>query len=157
MFENFYMNIKLVNETAIMPTRATDGDAGLDVFTPYDFDIQPGDAVVINLKWQMEFPKGYSAIVREKSGIAVGCMIDVGANVIDAGYRGNVKIHLINNHPTQIAKFDRGDPIAQIIVVPVWAGQPNIVEEFIIKETERGEGGFGSTGPDLRFIDSFPE
>ena len=66
MFENFYMNIELLSENAKMPTRATGGDAGLDVYTPEEFIISPQEDILIDLKLRMEFPMGYAVQVNEK-------------------------------------------------------------------------------------------
>jgi len=151
MFENFYLNIQLLSSAAKMPTRATDGDCGLDLYSPRDYRIYPGEDVLIALDIRVEFPKGYALIVKEKSGVATKMKFDVGACVIDSGYRGNCHVHLFDNRPalegldfsgyaTHIKKHQK---IAQMIVVPVWIGQPIQVRQ-VDMDTERGEGGFGS-------------
>jgi dUTP pyrophosphatase len=144
MFEDFYLKVQLLSENAKVPTRATKGDAGLDLYTPIDIQINPNSDVLIPLDIRLEFPEGYAFIVKEKSGIATKKKLDIGANLVDANYRGSVHVHLFNNS-NEIVSFKKGDKIAQGIIVPIWDGQPIQVREISI-ETERSVGGFGSTG-----------
>lgn len=149
-FAQFYLNIQLLSEDAKMPTRATDGDAGLDLYSPIEYKVKPGQDILIPLDIRVEFPKGYALIVKEKSGVATKLKLSVGACVIDSGYRGNCHVHLFNHRRGAFQnnvtwKIEKHQKIAQMIVVPVWTGQPIEVKEISI-DTERGEGGFGSTG-----------
>lgn len=144
MFEDFYLNVELLNEDAKIPTRANDTDAGLDFYTPLDIIIRPQNDKLIPLDIKVEFPNGYALIVKEKSGIATKKKCSIGACVIDSEYRGNCMIHLFNFGHERVF-FKKGDKIAQGIIVPVWTGQPKLVEKIFI-DTDRGEGGFGSTG-----------
>jgi len=134
MFEDFYLNIELLSEDAKMPTRATDGDAGLDLYSPKEYVIR-GNDILVPLDIRVEFPKGYALIVKEKSGIATKMKLDIGACVIDSGYRGNCHVHLFDNrqpepycdasgaicgHSLPGITIEKGQKIAQMIVVPVW-------------------------------------
>jgi len=137
------MTIELLSSQAKMPTRATKGDAGLDVYAPIDFTIHGQCHEKIGLGWRCQFPEGWVLLVFNKSGHAVNKGLDKGAEVIDAGYRGEVHIHLFN-HGTDTVRFRAGDKIAQLLLMPVWAGMP--VEGPIDLDTERGSGRMGSTG-----------
>lgn len=143
-FEGFYLNVELLNENVKVPERANDDDAGMDVFTPVNFSIAPGSDNLIPLGWKCEFPKGYALVFKEKSGIATKKKLDIGACVVDAGYRGEVHIHLFNNSNSTVV-FDVGDKVAQFLIVPVWHGDAVQVDS-VSDNTTRGEGGFGSTG-----------
>jgi dUTP pyrophosphatase len=143
MFKDFYLYIQLVHPYATMPTRAKDGDAGMDVYTPMPLQIQPRQDALISLGWKCEFPKGFVMLFQEKSGRATKDKLDVGACVVDSGYRGLVHAHLFNNSDVPVL-IPRGERVAQFIIVPCWTGQPDQVTE--LSESDRGEGGFGSTG-----------
>lgn len=145
MFKNFYLKVQLLSEDAKIPTRATEGDAGLDFYTPIDFEILPESDYLIPLDIRIEFPKGFALIIKEKSGIATKKKLDIGACVIDSQYRGNCHVHLFNNNTVNSVKFNKGDKIAQGIVVAIWDGQPIQVNSIQIN-TERKDNGFGSTG-----------
>ena len=145
MFKDFYLNIKLVHENAKLPVRANSTDAGMDVFAINPIIIPPQEDKCVSLGWICEFPEGYALIVKEKSGRAVKNKLDIGACVIDSTYRGEVHVHLFNNSTTEPVIIEAGEKIAQIIVVPVWTGNPKEVDS-IDTNTKRGTGGFGSTG-----------
>lgn len=145
MFENFYLRVQLLSKDAKIPTRAHSSDAGLDLYTPIDFEILPESDYLVPLDIRISFPDGYAMIVKEKSGIATKKKIDIGACLIDNSYRGICHVHLFNNNTINSVKFNKGDKIAQAIIVPIWDGQPIQVDDISI-ETERSEGGFGSTG-----------
>lgn len=149
MFKDFYFNVEIVGERdncGFMPERAHDTDAGMDVFTPIDCIVPAGEAILIPLNIKFEF-KNAAAIVKEKSSVATKKRLSVGACLIDENYRGIVHVHLFNHQNINVS-FKRGDKIAQLIVVPVWTGQPNKVES-VDMNTDRGEGGFGSTGESI--------
>lgn len=143
MFKDFYLNIQLLSENAKMPTRAKEGDAGLDLYTPVAFEIFPRSDKLIPLDFRIEMPIGFVMIIKEKSGIATKKKLDIGAGVIDALYRGNCHVHLFNNSNESVF-FNKNDKIAQAIIVPIWDGNPKQVD-FININTERSNNGFGST------------
>jgi deoxyuridine 5'-triphosphate nucleotidohydrolase len=142
MNENFYLKIKLEKD-GIKPTRAIDGDAGLDFYCPKDYDIQPWGSVLIPLELRTQFPKGYALIFKEKSGIATKKNLHIGACVVDSLFRGIVHAHFFNASNNKI-ELKRGDKIIQGIIIQVWIGDPIIVDN-IDMNTERCENGFGST------------
>ena len=144
VFKGFNLKVELVDLQAKMPTRAIDSDAGLDLYTPDEVFIEPGKDCLIPLGIKVEFPSGYAMIVKEKSGLATKKKLDVGACVIDAGYRGICHVHLFNNSD-EVVYFKAGEKVAQAIIVPVWDGQPELVKK-VNENTERGAGGFGHTG-----------
>lgn len=143
--EDFYMNIVLEDERAIVPTQANDGDAGFDVYTPFDIRIFSKQDVKVPLGFRCEFPKGYALLMVNKSGRAVKDKIINGAQLIDSGYRGICHAHLFNIGDN-LVDIKRGEKISQFIVIPVWHGKINVVKQLISEETMRGAGGFGSTG-----------
>lgn len=144
IFSNFYLNIELIRPEAKLPVRANHDDAGMDVFTPISIQIEPDSDALIPLGWRCEFPKGFALLFWEKSGIATKKKLDLGACVVDAGYRGEVHCHLINNSgETQF--FQAGDKVSQFLIMPVWHGRVRPVKSLDMN-TDRGAGGFGSTG-----------
>ncbi len=144
MFKNFELEIELVDKNAKMPERATNGDVGLDFFTPMRTIIHPNSDALIPLGVKTRFPKGYGLFFMEKSGVATKKKCDIGAMVIDPGYRGIVHAHLFNNSNEKVI-FEVGDKVVQGVVMPVWTGQPTPVL-MVPDDSERGKGGFGSTG-----------
>lgn len=137
------MKVKFLHPNAIVPTRAHDTDAGLDVFTIENGVINAGKDGIVKTGIAISIPHGWSAIVKEKSGRSTNNKLTVGACVIDSGYRGEILIHLFNNGDIPFT-YKAGEKIAQLVVVPVWTGYPEVVDE--LDETPRGEGRFGSTG-----------
>jgi dUTP pyrophosphatase len=143
IFKDFYLNIKL-EQNGIKPTRAHSSDAGLDFYSPVDCEIKPYGDILIPLQVRTEFPDGYALIFKEKSGVATKKHLSVGACIVDSSYRGILHLHLFN-HSDEWIKISKNEKIVQAIVVPVWTGNPIFVEELDLN-TNRGEGGFGSTG-----------
>lgn len=144
MFKDFYMNVQLLSENAKVPTRGTKYSAGLDFYTPIGIQIKPRNDILIPLDLIVEIPSRFVLIMKEKSGIAIKKKLNIGAAVIDSDYRGNIHCHLINNSD-EIVYFNKGDKICQGIIIPIWLGIPTVVD-IISKDTERSDGGFGSTG-----------
>ena len=135
----------MLDEGAIMPTRAHAEDAGLDLYTPEYFALTnvPGiDCHVIDTGVHMEIPKGYVGMIKSKSGLNVNNGI-IGEGVIDAGYMGSIKVKLYNLEGYTTV-FKPGDKIAQLVILPIVTPTPKLVDKFA--ETERGDNGFGSTG-----------
>jgi len=143
MFENFYLNIEMLSRDVKIPTRAHHDDAGIDFYAPNSFEIYPGEDILIPLKLKTEFPKGYVLLFLEKSGISTRKKIDIGAKVIDAGYRGEIHAHLFNNSDYKVI-IKKDEKIVQGVITPCWTGYPNVVENISTK-TNRGVSGFGST------------
>lgn len=135
----------MLDEGAIMPTRAHAEDAGLDLYTPEYFALTnvPGfDCHVIDTGVHMEIPEGYVGMLKSKSGLNVNRGV-ITEGVIDAGYTGSIKVKLYNLGE-DIQYFQRGDKIAQLVILPIVTPALKLVDKFA--KTERGDNGFGSTG-----------
>lgn len=144
MFEGFELKVELTSPEAKCPVRSLPGDAGMDLFTPKTVTVPAGGSLLIPLDIRVEFPDGYVMIVKEKSGVATKKLLSVGAAVVDAKYRGIVHVHLFN-HGKYDASFMAGEKVAQALIVPIWDGDPIVVDK-VNMDTVRGEGAFGSTG-----------
>ena len=127
------------------PSRAHIGDAAVDLHSRIDFKLVPGERSAVPTGLAVAIPPGYAGLVLPRSGHASRSGIGVvnGPGLIDSGYRGEISVLLINHGEAEV-EFRRGDRIAQLAIVPV----PEIdwVEADALDETERGTGGFGSTG-----------
>lgn len=138
------MKIKLLTDTATAPTYATDGSAGLDLYADGDYGIpSESDFVVVSTGISVEIDADKTGLVWPRSGMASKFGIDTGAGVIDSDYRGELKV-LLFNHGDDTYRIKRGDRIAQLLIVPCYRPKIEIVDS--LDETERGAGGFGSTG-----------
>lgn len=135
------MKIKL-DEWAIMPTRAYETDAGLDLYAERDEICPSRSYAKFDTGVHIEIPKGYVGFIKSKSGLNVKYGI-VGEGVIDAGYTGSIQVKLYNQGYIS-HKFNRGDKIAQLVILPIITPTLELVDE--LEETERGNNGFGSTG-----------
>lgn len=138
------VRVKRLNPRAIIPTYARPGDAGIDLHACITEDIwlQPGSSVLIGSGVAFEIPEGYEGQVRGRSSYAkLGVIAHVGT--IDSGYRGEVKVCLHNLGKTAVV-IRPGNRVGQLVIAPV--ARAEIVEVDALSESERGEGGFGSTG-----------
>lgn len=134
------------------PTRGTEGSAGLDFYVPYDFpgthSLIPGMSVNIPSGIKLKVPHGYALIFKNKSGVALKKGLQVGACVVDEDYQGEVHLH-VRNIGTDVVWIDPGDKLVQALLVPVSCEgieEVGSLEELFPEKTDRGEGGFGSTG-----------
>jgi dUTP pyrophosphatase len=127
------------------PRRSHPGDAGADLFAREAVVLQPGERALVPTGIAVAVPDGFAGFVVPRSGLAITDGIGVvnGPGLIDAGYRGEVKVVLIN-HGSKAVQIDRSDRIAQLVVVPVASWE--FVETETLPATSRGGGGFGSTG-----------
>lgn len=145
MMQNCEVNIKLLNDEATLPTRGTDGAAGFDIYASEAAMIVRGRTTLVPTGVAMEIPEGFGGFVFPRSGLATkaGVRLSNCVAVIDSDYRGELKIPLMvdcgGGYPVK-----KGDRIAQIVFMPYLKAKLNVVEE--LSETERGTGGFGSTG-----------
>lgn len=137
------VKIKKLNPQAIIPNYAHPGDAGLDLYSLEDYELQPGERRGFPTGIAIELATGYVSLIKDKSGLAVKHGIHTIAGVIDAGYRGEYNIILIN-HGTEPYLIKKGDKIAQLLIMPV--AQAEIIEDNNLSNTSRGAGGFGSSG-----------
>ena len=139
------LGFKRIHPDATLPAYAHASDAGMDVRSVEDLTIPVGGRALVHTGLVMELPLGYEAQVRPRSGLALkhGITVLNTPGTIDAGYRGEVGVILANFGDADFA-VKKGDKIAQIVIAPVT--QPEIVEVADVNETDRGAGGFGSTG-----------
>lgn len=139
------LKINLIHEDAKMPHRANEGDAGLDLFSIEKKTIQSGETALISTGIQMELPQGTEAQIRPRSGLALKHAVTVlnSPGTIDEGYRGELKIILIN-HGKESFIVEEGMRIAQMVIAPVLNIRLEEVEN--LSDSARGEGGFGSSG-----------
>ena len=139
------LRFKKLRPDAIMPSYAHPSDAGMDVRSVEDLTIAPGKRALVPTGLVMLLPPGYEAQVRPRSGLALKSGVTVlnTPGTIDSGYRGEVGVILANFGETDFS-VKKGDKIAQIVIAPVT--QPTIEETDVVDETDRGAGGFGSTG-----------
>lgn len=136
---------KLVPEATI-PTRGTPVAAGLDLYAIADQCVPPGQCVAVTTGLAIELPPGYEGQVRPRSGLAMkwGVTVLNSPGTIDEDYRGEVKVLLVNHRSTGDFWVMKGDRIAQLVISPVVLMDAVEVEE--LGSTDRGAGGFGSTG-----------
>ena len=134
-----------------MPGRAHDGDAGVDLYSSIDVDLAPGHRHLVPTGIAVAIPHGMVGLIHPRSGLAsrVGLSIVNSPGTVDAGYRGEIKVALINLDPQQPIAVRRGDRIAQLLVQRVEL--PELVEvssfdEAGLADTSRGSGGHGSSG-----------
>ena len=128
-----------------LPRFAHAGDAGADLTAAEPARIGPGERVLIPTGCSMAIPEGYAGLVMPRSGLAIrsGVTVINAPGLIDAGYRGEVMVALIN-HSAEVFQVERGDRIAQLVIVAV--EEPDYVEVDELEDSQRGSGGFGSTG-----------
>lgn len=136
------VHIKKLHDDTRIPTRAHTEDAGIDLYAYGDHELLPHTTTVIPLGFALELPSGYVALIWDKSSVG-GKGIKTLGGVVDAGYRGEVKValHNLNNEPYT---FSHGDKVAQMLIQKVELCEVEEVTE--LSDTIRGEGGFGSTG-----------
>ena len=127
------------------PQRAHHDDAGIDLSARVDTVIGPGEWATVPTGIAVAIPEGHAGLVAPRSGLAArhGISVVNGPGVVDSGYRGEIKVILIN-HGSDPIELSRGDRIAQLLVVPVQL--PELVEVDELSDSVRGAGGFGSSG-----------
>ena len=128
-----------------LPSYATPGAAGMDVVAAEDFDLEPGQRHAVATGFRVAIPDGYEIQVRPRSGLAFkhGITVPNTPGTIDSDYRGEIKVLLIN-HGTEPFPIRRGDRIAQMMLAVCTVAEFDEVDE--LSDTDRGAGGFGSTG-----------
>ena len=137
--------IKL-NEAAVLPTRGHPGDAGLDLYAIELAHIGPGERWSVGTGIALQIPEGHAGLVLPRSGLARehGITLVHAPGLIDAGYRGEVRVLLLNTDPAETVRIEAGARIAQLVVSPVAIAEP--VEVTELSDSARGDGGFGSSG-----------
>jgi dUTP diphosphatase len=129
-----------------LPSYARPGDAGLDLAAAVDAEVGPGERAMIPTGVAVAIPPGHAGLVLPRSGLASreGLTLANSPGLIDAGYRGEVTCAVVNLDRERAVSIKRGDRIAQLVIVAVPPVEPNWTEE--LPPSERGEGGFGSSG-----------
>ncbi len=135
--------VQKLDPDAKIPLYAHEGDAGMDLFALEEAILAPGQIALLRTGLKLAIPKGYAGFVWDKSGLALKHRLTTLAGVIDSSYRGEVQVVLMNLGNNEY-HVEKGSKIAQLIISPVSA--PDIEESVISDETDRGTGGFGSTG-----------
>ena len=128
------------------PSYAHPGDAGADLFTTVDVTLAPGERAMVPTGIAIALPEGYVALVHPRSGLAArhGVSIVNSPGTVDAGYRGEIKVLLVNHDTTEPVRLRRGDRIAQLVIQRV--EKARFSEVKLLPGSARGEGGYGSTG-----------
>ena len=139
------LRFRRIHPDAVLPAYAHPSDAGMDVRSVESLTIPPSGRALVRTGLVMLLPSMYEAQVRPRSGLALknGITVLNTPGTIDSGYRGEVGVILVNLGSEEF-KVSKGDKIAQLVIAPVT--QPEIAEAFEVDETDRGEGGCGSTG-----------
>ena len=138
--------IRRIDPGLPLPSYAHPGDAGVDLFTSRPAELEPGERAVLPTGIAIALPEGYAAFVHPRSGLAARCGVSLlnAPGTVDAGYRGEIKVIVVNLDPRQRVVFQRGDRIAQLVVQQV--EKVCFHEVAQLPESARAEGGFGSTG-----------
>jgi dUTP pyrophosphatase len=140
------LRVAKLKDNAVIPTRAHPGDAGLDLYSTEIAHLGPGERWSVGTGIALEIPEGHAGLVLPRSGLARehGIALVNAPGLIDAGYRGEVRVLLLNTDPAETVRIEAGARIAQLVVTPVAIAAP--VEVTELSDSARGEGGFGSSG-----------
>jgi dUTP pyrophosphatase len=139
----------VIDDGAVLPSYVHPGDAGADLSCAHDVVLQPGERITVATGVRIALPEGYAAFVHPRSGLAArhGVTVLNAPGTVDAGYRGEIRVTLLNTDRGTPVTFHRGDRIAQLVVQRVEHVKFAPVEE--LPASVRGTGGFGSTGGHL--------
>lgn len=129
-----------------VPVYAHAGDAGADLVAASDVELPPGARAMVPTGVAIELPPGYVGLVHPRSGLAarLGVTVLNAPGTVDAGYRGEILVNLINHDPTHTVTITRGDRIAQLVIQRVERAEFHLVDQ--LEDSSRGAGGHGSTG-----------
>ncbi|HEV7483751.1 MAG TPA: dUTP diphosphatase [Solirubrobacterales bacterium] len=135
-----------LKDEALLPTRAHEGDAGLDLYSCESAHIGPGERWSVGTGVGVEIPDGHAGLVLPRSGLARdhGISLVNSPGLIDSGYRGELRVLLLNNDPAETFRVEAGDRIAQLVLVPIALATP--LETTVLTDSARAGGGFGSSG-----------
>jgi dUTP pyrophosphatase len=138
--------VRRLRDDAVLPERAYPGDAGLDLVACERHVLGPGERAVVGTGLAVAIPDGHAGLVLPRSGLASrhGIGIANAPGLVDSGYRGELRVVLLNTDRTETFTVEPGMRIAQLVVVPVVSAEPVHVDE--LPETQRGVAGFGSSG-----------
>jgi dUTP pyrophosphatase len=139
------IDLKRLDPDLPAPRHAHPGDGGVDLYAREGVHLDPGERAMVPTGIAVAIPDGYAGLVTPRSGLAARHGIGVvnGPGLVDSGYRGEIKVVLVN-HGTEPVRLERGERIAQLVVVPVAVQEYGEVDE--LPPSRRGAGGFGSTG-----------
>jgi dUTP pyrophosphatase len=145
MMDEVELRVRRLDPTVPLPSYAHPGDAGLDLTAAADVELEPGARAAVPTGLAVAIPAGWVGLVHPRSGLArrQGVTVANAPGTIDAGYRGEVQVLLVNLGQQPVS-LRRGDRVAQLLLQRV--GVARVVETGVLDETARGEGGFGSTG-----------
>jgi dUTP diphosphatase len=140
------LRVAKLKDEAVLPSRAHEGDAGLDLYACEAAHLGPGERWGVGTGVAVEIPEGHAGLVLPRSGTARdhGIALVNSPGLIDSGYRGEVRVLLLNTDPAEIFRVEPGDRIAQLVIAPIALAEP--VEVDSLNESARGDGGFGSSG-----------
>jgi dUTP pyrophosphatase len=140
------LKVRRLDGRARLPTRAYPGDAGLDLYALEDAALDPGERASVRTGIAVEIPDGEAGLVLPRSGLAArhGIALVNAPGLIDSGYRGEVRVLLLNTDRDSAFTIAAGDRIAQLVLVKVQTPEVEEVEDLAV--SERGAGGFGSSG-----------
>jgi dUTP pyrophosphatase len=140
------LRVVRLDPRAVLPSRAHPDDAGLDLYAIEQVTLAPAQRAPVRTGIAVAIPSGYAGLVLPRSGLAVrhGISLVNAPGLIDAGYRGELQVLLLNTDTRLTCELDAGDRIAQLVLIAV--ATPEVVEVDELETTERGAGGFGSSG-----------
>ena len=140
------LQIRQLDPSLPLPTYAREGDAGLDLLAAEDVTLAPGERYAVRTGIAVAIPDGCAGFVHARSGRALreGLALANAPGLIDSGYRGEIKVIVVNLDPSEKIEIKREEKIAQLVIQEVASAAIEVVDE--LSESERGEGGFGSTG-----------
>ena len=140
------LRVSKLEDGAVLPTRAHEGDAGLDLYACEAAQIGPGERRSVGTGVAVEIPPGHAGLVLPRSGLARdhGISLPNSPGLIDAGYRGELRVLLLNTDRTETFRLEPGERIAQLVITPIALAKP--VEVEALANSARGVGGFGSSG-----------
>jgi dUTP pyrophosphatase len=140
------LHVRRLDDRALLPTRAYPGDAGLDLYALEEATLMAGERASIGTGIAIEIPEGHAGLVLPRSGLAArhGIALVNAPGLIDSGYRGEIRVLLLNTDREEPFAVARGERIAQLVLVRIET--PEVVEVDDLAVSERGAGGFGSSG-----------
>jgi dUTP pyrophosphatase len=138
--------VRRLDPRAVLPARAHDGDAGYDLCALEPVSLEPGERAVVRTGLAVELPERHAGLIVPRSGLAArhGIALVNAPGLIDEGYRGELRVLLLNTDRSQAVRLEAGDRIAQLVIVR--PAQPDVVEVQDLPASARGENGFGSSG-----------
>lgn len=140
------VGLKMLDPDLAPPSYATDGDAGADLRARHETVLEPGQRALVDTGVALAIPRGYVGLVHPRSGLAAkhGLTVVNAPGTVDSGYRGEIKVSLLNTDRTETYTVSRGERIAQLVIQRVETARFEAMPE--LPESERGAGGFGSSG-----------